>query len=185
MGLLERMGLVERTTEEEPKVDYDYDESVDSEELPEVNTDGVSQENLIADIYTANNLTDSSSSIFKVEEIRKTLPSTMATETMKGAVIGTLGVFGLTPEGLMQDARERMNILLSAQMQINNENMAVINARKQEIENAKKQIELCEAIIADHEKAIETSTDEIDAEVKRISDLNVFLGGESFVGGTK
>lgn len=182
MGLLERMGLVERT--EEPELDYEATEDFE-EELPEVNTDGISQDNLIADIYEANGLADSTSSIFKVEEIRKTLPSTMTTETMKGSVIGTLGVFGLTPKGLMEDAKERMDILLSAGTQINNENVAVINARKQEIENAKKQIELCESIIADHEKVIETATDLIDAEVKRISDLNVFLGGESFVGGAK
>lgn len=179
MGLLEKMGLVERTVEEEIEYEEDF-----IEDLPEVNTDGISQNNLIADIYTANGLADSTSSIFKVEEIKKKLPS-MAAETVKETVIGTLSVFGLTVEELMEDAKERVNTLLSAEVQINNENVDIINAKKKEIEDAKRIIEQCEAIVAEHEKIIETSADTIDAEVKRISELNVFLGGEVLVGGAK
>lgn len=182
MSLLERMGLVERVKDELPELDY---ESTYEETLPEVNTEGVSQENLIADIYAANDLSDETSSIFKAEQISGTLPSTMTTEAKKASVIGALSVFGLTAESLIADATERVNVLLSAEVQINNENTDIINEKKQEIEDAKKLIEQCEKTIAEHEKIIADSTDVIDAEVKRISDLNVFLGGESFVGGTK
>jgi hypothetical protein len=109
----------------------------------------------------------------------------MTTETKKASVIGALGVFGLTAEKLMEDAQERIDVLTAAEIQINNENVNTINKMKREIEDAKKHIELCEATIADHEKVIENSTDIIDAEIKRISDLNVFLGGKSFIGGEK
>lgn len=182
MGLLERMGLVEKVEEE---IDYEEYEDTCEEELVEVNTDGVSQTNLIADIYAANDLSDESCSIFKAEQICSTLPATMTTETKKASVLGALGVFGLTAETLSKDALVRMNILVSAETQITNENVDIINEKKQEIEDAKKLIEQCEKTIAEHEKIIANSTDVIDAEIKRISDLNVFLGGEPFVGGAK
>lgn len=182
MGLLERMGLVEKTEPENIEIDFDdtYDEE---EELVEVNTEGVSQTNLIADIYAANDLSDESRSIFKAEQFCSTLPTTMTTDTKRTSVLGMLNVIGLTAEALAADALERMNILASAEVQITNENVDIINGKKQEIEEAKKLIEQCEKTIAEHEKIIADSTDVIDAEIKRISDLNVFLGGEPFVGG--
>ena len=177
-NIFERMGLVEKV---EDNYDPPYEEDQDfeaEEELPEVNTEGVSQDNLIADIYSANDLTDMDKSIFKTEEIKATLPATMTTEAMKATVIGILGSFKLTVEGLVQDAVERTDILQAACTQITKDNTDVINERKTQIEDAKKLIESWEQDIASHEKIISTSVETINAEIKRIANLNTFLGGE-------
>lgn len=108
-SIFEKMGLVEKVDDDydtESYTDQNFDET--EEELPEVNTEGVSQDNLIADIYTANDLTDMDKSIFKAEEIKATLPATMTTEAMKATVIGILSSFKLTAEGLAQDAADRI-----------------------------------------------------------------------------
>ena len=177
-NIFERMGLVEKVedNDEMPYEDQDFEEA--EEELPEVNTEGVSQDNLITDIYTANNLTDMDNSIFKAEEIKATLPATMTTEAMKTTVIGILGSFKLTVEGLVQDAANRTGILQAACAQITEDNTNVINERKTQIEDAKKLIESWEQDIAAHEKTISTSVETINAEIKRIANLNTFLGGE-------
>ena len=178
-SLLERLHLVERVEQEVP--DYDMSE-IYEEESPHVNiegvTEGVLQGNLVAEIYNANGLFDMSDSIFKVEEISKSLPATMTTDAKKTSVIGILGSFNLTAEQLIDDASERIDMLLGAEERINETNMSVIDAKKQEIENAKKLIEECEKTIADHEQVISTSVDLIQEEVKRVTALKEFLGGK-------
>lgn len=176
-GLLERMGLVEKIEDETPMEYEDVEYEVEEEELPEVNTEGVSQENLIADIYAANELTDMSCSIFKAEEISKSLPATMTNEAKKASVIGILGSFNLTVDGLIYDATNRADILRAASVKIAEENTEIINRNKEEIEKAKQLIEECEKEIAKHEQIITTSTDVVEAEIKRINALNEFLGG--------
>ena len=177
-NLFEKMGLVEKVDDDYDTESYEDQNFETEEELPEVNTEGVSQDNLIADIYSANNLTDMDKSIFKAEEIKATLPATMTTEAMKATVIGILGSFKLTVEGLVQDAVERTDILQAACAQITKDNTDVINERKTQIEDAKKLIESWEQDIASHEKTISTSVETINAEIKRIANLNTFLGGE-------
>lgn len=176
-GLFERMGLVEKVDEDFDDAVYE-EEYVEEEELPEVNTEGVSQDSLIADVYGANGLTDMSKSIFKAEEIKATLPSTMTTEAMQTTVTGILGSFGLTVDGLKEDAATRTSILQAACAQITEDNTAIINERKTQIEDAKKLIEGWEQDIAAHEKTIANSVELINAEVKRIANLNTFLGGK-------
>ena len=178
-SIFEKMGLVEKVDDDydtESYTDQNFDET--EEELPEVNTEGVSQDNLIADIYTANDLTDMDKSIFKAEEIKATLPATMTTEAMKATVIGILSSFKLTAEGLAQDAADRTEVLKAACAQITKDNTDVIDERKTQIEEAKHLIEQCEKDIAEHEKVITDSVETINAEVKRITNLNTFLGGE-------
>ena len=176
--LFEKMGLVEKVSDDFDDTETYLDEEETVAEEPEVNVEGVKQDNLIADIYAANDLTDMDKSIFKAEEIKATLPATMTTEAMKATVIGILGSFKLTVEGLVQDAVERTDILQAACAQITKDNTDVINERKTQIEDAKKLIESWEQDIASHEKTISTSVETINAEIKRIANLNTFLGGE-------
>ena len=179
MSFLEKLGLVE-AVKVEPDYDFDEtDEIYEEEELEEVNLEGVSQNNLIADVYTANNLSDEANSIYKVEQLCSTLPN-MATDTKKTSVLGMLGVFGLTAEELIQDATLRMNVLASAKVQMTNENIDIINMNKEEIEKAKQLIETCEKTIAEHEAIIFGSTNKFNQEINRVSELSVFLGGQPF-----
>ena len=180
-NLFERLHLVERVEEDVHEYDVSMEESYE-EEVSHVNIEGVTQdnlqENLVAEIYNANGLFDMSDSIFKVEEISKSLPATMTTDAKKASVIGILGSFNLTAEQLINDASERIDMLLGAEKRINETNMSVIDAKKQEIENAKKLIEECEKTIAEHEQVISTSVDLIQEEVKRVTELKEFLGGK-------
>ena len=59
-----------------PDVDTDFDTTETNAELDSVNTD-----TLIDDIYSQNNLADKTQSIFKVEELIKSFPKEMTTET--------------------------------------------------------------------------------------------------------
>ena len=88
-SFLEKMGLVERVDQADTSsheyyeggVVVDFDESE-----TEVNIAENVTENLIGDIYASNNLGDMSRSIFKVEEVSKSLPDTMPTDTKRMAV---------------------------------------------------------------------------------------------------
>ena len=181
-SFLEKMGLVERVQQTDENVvindNYCFEEDEDLEEQQEVNIEGVSQDNLIADIYSANDLTNMDTSIFKVEEIKATLPTTMTTESMKSTVTGILASFKLTVDELIQDAFDRTEVLRAACAQITADNTTVIDDCKTKIEDAKRLIENLEKDIALREKVIADSIKIINTEVNRIDGLNIFLGGE-------
>lgn len=176
-SLFEKMGLVEKVPDDfDDSEVYQYGE--EETEEPEVNVEGVAQDNLVSDIYSANDLTDMDTSIFKAEEIKATLPSTMTTEAMQATVTGILASFKLTAEELIADGNHREEILQAARNKIVDENTNEINDLKNKIEDAKHLIENCEKEIADHEKTISSSVEIINTEIMRIANLNKFLGGE-------
>ena len=83
MGILKNL-FVEEVPDEMsdlPDVDTDFDTTETNAELDSVNTD-----TLIDDIYSQNNLADRTQSIFKVEELIKSFPKEMTTETKKDAI---------------------------------------------------------------------------------------------------
>lgn len=175
-SIFEKMGLVEKVEAENSYDTDSYEEQEIEEELPEVNTKNVGYENIVSDIYSENNLMDNiDTSIFKVEEIKATLPTTMTTEAMQNTVFGILGSFKLTPEGLIEDANKRIEILQAARIGLVNENTDVINNCKCEIEELKQAIMDLEKNIAERESHIENVTKSVDNEVKRIDDLCNFL----------
>ena len=186
-NFLEKMGLVERV---QPKplgtIDEDYLESLEQTEEQidvEVETENITEDNFISDIYNNNDLSDLSKSIFKVEEISMNLPDTMPKETKQASVIGILSSFQLTPESVKTDADERIVILNAALGKIESENNELISAKQEEIENAKRLIEECQKTIAICEHSIESSTEKVMKEVKRINALKDFVTIESLTEG--
>lgn len=176
--LFEKMGLVEKISDDFDDTETYLDEEETVAEEPEVNVEGVEQDNLIADIYSANGMTNFDTSIFKAEEIKATLPATMTTEAMQATVTGILGSFKLTVDELDEDGKHRNEILQAARNKIVEENTNEIDDLKNKIEDAKHLIENCEKEIADHEKVISSSTETINAEIMRIDNLRTFLGGK-------
>ena len=176
--LFEKMGLVEKVSDDFDDTETYLDEEETVTEEPEVNVEGVKQDNLIADIYSANDMTNFDTSIFKAEEIKATLPATMTTEAMQATVTGILGSFKLTVDELDEDGQRRNEILQAARNKIVEENTNEIDDLKNKIEDAKHLIENCEKEIADHEKVISSSTETINAEIIRIDNLRTFLGGK-------
>ena len=174
MGFLKKL-LVEEIPNEVP----DYDEELYMEEtLVEVNTDSVSQENLVSDIYTQNSLSDLSKSIFKVEELINSLPKEMPSDTKKATVLSILGSFGLTVDEVIADGISRKDMLNAALDEIITDNENVIAVNNTNIELKKQEIQELEKDNANRESVIKNTEDKINIETKRISDLIAFVGGE-------
>lgn len=164
--------FVEEVQEEVPvmEMDYEYDEV-------DVNVEEVSQESLIEDIYTSNNLSDLSRSIFKVEELINSLPKEMPNETKKATVLSILSSFNLTAEEVAQDGYSRETIIRSALDEIVKDNETVISDNNIAIEQKKKEIQELEKDNANRETVIKDTEDKIELETKRIEDLINFIGG--------
>lgn len=64
---------------------------------------------LIADIYSNMNL-DVNKSIFKIEELKSTLPGNLPTETKKQTVLGMLPVVGLELDNVVQATNRRTDV---------------------------------------------------------------------------
>lgn len=171
-GLFEKLGLVERIEDDIPMPE-DVEDYI--EEEIDVETNNVTQENFVSDVYESNNLSDLSESIFKVEEISNNLPNTMTKETKQGAIVGILASFNLTSEAVRADAEKRILVLNTALRQVINESEKFISERQEEIEEAKRLIENCQKVIADCEHMINVSTNKVEAEIKRINGLVEFI----------
>lgn len=175
MGFLKKL-LVEEIPEEIPV--YDEELYMEEETVVEVNTDSVSQDNLVVDIYNQNNLSDLSKSIFKVEELINSLPKEMPSDTKKATVLSILGSFGLTVNEVVADGISRKDMLNAALDEITTDNENVIAENNTNIEFKKQEIQKLEKDNADRESVIKNTEDKIKIETKRISDLIVFIGGE-------
>ena len=167
--------FVEKVTEEENYdvgTDYSVEDSTVPVELDEVHTD-----TLIDDIYAQNELSDRSKSIFKIEELINSLPKEMVTETKRGSVLATLGVFGLTVTDVTLDGEQRVDVLNSVLAKILDDGNANVADKETEIENYKKEIARLEKEISEQQSEMKVSENNINTEVGRISGLIKFIEG--------
>lgn len=167
--------FVEKVPEEENYdvgTDYSVEDSTVPVELDEVHTD-----TLIDDIYAQNELSDRSKSIFKIEELINSLPKEMVTETKRGSVLATLGVFGLTVTDVTLDGEQRMDVLNSVLAKILDDGNVNVTDKETEIENHKKEIARLEKEISDQQSEMKISENNINTEVGRISGLIKFIEG--------
>ena len=167
--------FVEKVPDEENYdvgTDYSVEDSTVPVELDEVHTD-----TLIDDIYAQNELSDRSKSIFKIEELINSLPKEMVTETKRGSVLATLGVFGLTVTDVTLDGEQRMDVLNSVLAKILDDGNANVTDKETEIENHKKEIARLEKEISDQQSEMKISENNINTEVGRISGLIKFIEG--------
>lgn len=172
------MGKLKNFFIEEVKDEMSYDDLYDTYlEDVAVNTENVTQENLIADIYNQNALSDLSKSIFKVEELINSLPKEMPNETKKATVLSMLSIFGLTLDEIIADGESRFSIINSALSSIESENTDVIHSNNASIEQKKLEIQELEKDNADRFLLIKETADKIETEAKRIEELVKFVGG--------
>ena len=173
MGLLKNLFL-----EEVPEAPIVTNEELYLDDEVEVNTELVSQDNLIEDIYNQNALSDLSKSIFKVEQTINSLPKEMPNDTKKATVLTILSNFGLTVDEVVEDGYSRQTIIRSALNTIVEENESAILTNKTIIEQKKMEIQELEKDNANRETVIKNTEDKVELELKRISDLVTFIGGE-------
>lgn len=174
MGFLKNL-LVEEVPQEQEM--YVNDSSYEYEESEEVVTEGVTQENLLSDIYMQNDKSDMSKSIFKVEELINSLPKEMPTDIKKATVLSILTSFGLTVDEVVADGLERCTIITNALQAIVNDNNSVIINNESAIEQKKIEIQELEKDNAERSAVIKNTEDKVDVEIKRIETLIKFVGG--------
>lgn len=177
MGILRNLFVEEipDETPDIPDIDTDFDTTETNAELDSVNTD-----TLIDDIYSQNNLADKTQSIFKVEELIKSFPKEMTTETKRNSVLATLGVFGLTVTDVEADGEKRVDVLSDILSKIICDSEAVVTEKENAIEEHKMEIERLEKEIADQRAETKTSDETITAEIDRIKNLiNFTVGGNA------
>lgn len=175
MSLFEKWGLIERV-KEEPMYEEVALEAIEPE--IDANTEGVSNEYLITDLYDANSLNDLSKSIFKVEELINSLPKEMATNTKRDTVLAILTSFGLTSEVVIEDGNDRVNLLNAALKEMLDTYRNEINNCKSIVETKKQEIEELQKHIAFVEETSKSCDQKISAETKRINELiNFVVGG--------
>lgn len=177
MSLLKKLGLVEDNPDYYAEYDNLSDVSYDESDV-DANVEGVTTENLVADIYAANSLEDLSKSIFKVDEVINSLPKEMATETKKATVLAILTSFGLTTDEVVQDGITRINFLKSAMNEILTKNNSEIEASNVSIEDYKKKIEELSKYIANLTVINKNCEDTVEQEVSKIENLIKFIGGK-------
>lgn len=170
--------LFEKEAKTETYEDVDMTSVYDNVSEVDVNTDNVSQDNLIADIYNQNDLSDLSKSIFKVEELMNSLPKEMPDATKKATVLSILTSFNVTVDEVIADADNRIEMILSALNRIQTDNEEVINQNSQDIEQKKLEIQDLEKDNADRTLTVKVTQDKVEAERTRIVNLVKFIGGE-------
>lgn len=177
-NIFEKMGLVEAVGPEPDVMDYEFEETMEPEVTVDVSNfkeDG----DIVADVYASTNMQDTSKSIFKVEDIIKTLPETMATDTLKKTVLSLMVSFGITTDQVLEDSIARIEALKSANKAITDENSVKIADASAEIESAKVRIQELESDIAKYQKQNSNSVTAVSAEIERITKLAKFVGGEN------
>lgn len=178
MGFLEKIGLVEAI---EPEVStYDaVDLTTDKEEetpLP-VELECVWCDTLLDDIYAESGLSDTSRSIFKVEELIESLPKEMTTEVKRNSVLAILGSFNLTATDVMADGEKRVGVLSATKDKIIADSNNVVAEKEAEIEELKKKIEILSSEIFSEQQNSKLCCEAVSTEITRVSSLIKFAGG--------
>lgn len=178
MSLLEKMGLVERVIPYMPSHDdHDYYEEPALVDV-EVSTDNVSAQNFVSDLYAANDLSDLSKSIFKIEEIRNTLPSTMPAEAKKATVTGILNSFGIQVGETVHDGMLRKETISIALNEINRETAQSVDRLEAEINELYKQVEEKKAEMQKVKDDYTLTETEAEKEIAKLQELIDFISAE-------
>jgi hypothetical protein len=174
MSWLEKMGLVEREVKVEPVV-------TEVTPVPEIEVDAEisSATNVVDEIYAQNNLSDTSNSIYTVQELMNTLPAEMTTAKKQSTVYGILMVTGKSVTDLLDDAQNRIDTLCAARDKIVSDKTSEIAVANGDIEELKKAIEVATIKIKEAEDLIEATKKSVNDEISELDELVKFCEGMS------
>lgn len=174
MGWLEKMGLVEvdessipvpETAEPLAEVACNIDVNIDS------------MANIVEDIFSQSGVSDRSNSIYTVQALINTLPPEMTTAKKQATVSGILSVSGKPLPVLLDDAKNRLEILEAAQNKIIEDRTAEIDSANKDIETLKEAIEMATIKIKEGEDIIEATKKAVSDEKSLIASLVEFCEG--------
>lgn len=179
-NFLEKLGLIEASENDVEDDSIPTDKDLDiPEAIPDVPVQVSSEDVLtVESIYSSNDVNDLSQTVYKIKEMIDTLPKEMPDKTKQTTVCSMMNVIGLDMNSIFEDAKNRIKILHSAFEEKNrnlskdlSDNEASINTLKQEIEDRQKRSQ-------EIENAIKANEETMNEEMKKISDITEFIGGE-------
>lgn len=172
MGLLEKMGLVER----ESTIDAaNYPVFVEPETEVEAHVE--STVDVVDTIYCQNDLSNRADSIYTIKALIDTLPSEMTTAKKQATVSGILQVSGKSVAALLADAENRKCVLAAASTKIIQERHDEIATANADIEELKHAIEAATIKIKEAEDIISATSQSVTDELKAIDALVDFCNG--------
>lgn len=167
---------------DEPNDDIDLSELASGLDTPEEEVEvadvNLGRDNVVLEIYSANDLSDLDKSIFKVEDLMKTLPAEMPTAAKRSTVESIMNTVGLDVASTIEDGTTRINILNASLNKTIEAVNADIEGAQDKIEQLKIEIANNEKLIADSKATIKDFTQDVNVEVERIQNLINFIGGE-------
>lgn len=149
-----------------------------SVETADITIDNDNKDNIVEEIYIANNLSNLDKSIFKVEDLMKTLPSEMPTASKKSTVESIMNTVGLNVDDTVEDGNERIKILNASLNKTVDSISSDIATAEEKIEQLKIEISENEKLISDSKETIKEFTEDVNAETERINGLIKFIKGE-------
>lgn len=175
MSFLKKWGLVEEDT---PEV-AEQAEDVAKTSTPESEVDAEidSTENIVADIYAQNGMSDTSNSIYTVRAYMEKLPNEMTTAKKQQTVAGILEVSGMSIEVLLADAAKRTDILTAARDAVIADREAEIATANADIEALKSAIEVAQGKIKHAEDVMASTRNNVHDELCAIKNLVEFCEG--------
>ena len=173
--------FIKEVEPERPEItDYDYPDDEDiQEESIEVDTSGVTENNLIGDIYESNGLTNLSKTVFKVEELINSLPKEMPDTTKRDSVLQILNSFGISVDEIESDANNRISIIKASVNKIVSDCNYAIDSNSEAIEQKKVEIQNLEKDNSDLSSIIKNNNEKSTIEIDRIEKLIDFIKGNN------
>lgn len=178
--------FIEKEEVEEKEIDLDAlaagmstgDDTLFESNVEVADLDTSNKDNIVEEIYIANNLSNLDKSIFKVEDLMKTLPPEMPTASKKATVESIMKTVGLVVDDTVADGNERIEILNASLNKTVDSITNNINSAEEKIEQLKIEISENEKLIADSKETIKEFTEDINTETERINNLIKFIKGE-------
>jgi hypothetical protein len=173
MGILDKLGLVE---EEEV-----IEESPESAEKAAVSDNPViaqaSEKDLasVEAIYKTTSLSDRSKSIYKVEELKNALPSSLDSQAAKQSVLGVMKVAGLGKDEVLVDSDKRITALVEAKNQMAAEVQISIQTNLDEITQVEARVNKLKQENNQKKKMQEEQEASIQREIERIEAIVKFI----------
>lgn len=153
--------------------DSNYHEDDMKVNVPETTQDDLS--NYVQELYASNNLSNFDKSIFKVEELKNSLPSEMPTSTKLQTVLNIMKTVGIAQEEVIEDAHNRNQVLTSAEESIRDDIGNQIADATAQIEDLKLKIEALQSDIATKQSYLKNIENVIYNEKVRITAAYDFI----------
>ncbi len=147
-------------------------------QIPEAELPKEATNDFIQGVYDANNLNDLSQSIYKVEDLVATLPIEMSDTTKRQTVLSIMSTVGLSPQHVIDDGFNRLQIIQSAADKVVSLSEEEIESDQITIESLKSQIEDLQKTISTKSEHIRSIKSDAEAESTKIESLVKFIQGD-------